>query len=78
MKPELKWKIEDDGDTCYIDTPIDNQTLHMEMSMSDWTMDTIWFNVYMTLYNKKNQIKSNESHIKMTGARPMETVVAAL
>ena len=73
-----KWKMLDDGDICYIDTPIGNQTLHMEFGMSDWTMDTIWFNVYMTLYNKKKQIKSNENHIKMTGANPMKTVAAAL
>lgn len=73
-----KWKMLDDGDICYIDTPIGNQTLHMEFGVSDWTMDTIWFNVYMTLYNKKKQIKSNENHVKMTGANPMETVAAAL
>ena len=78
MELQPKWKILDDGDICYIDTPIGNQTLHMEFGMSYWTMDTIWFNVYMTLYNKKSQIKSNENHIKMTGASPMETVAAAL
>ena len=76
FKPQ--WKILDDGDICYIDTPIGNQTLHMEFDMNYWTMDSIWFNVYMTLYNKKSQIKSNENHIKMTGTSPMETVAATL
>ena len=56
-----KWKMLDDGDVCYIDTPIGNQTLHMEFGMSDWTMDTIWFNVYMTLYNKKKQLPSDRN-----------------
>lgn len=78
MELEIKTKIATDGDSYYIDTPIGNQTFHMEMDMFDWMDQTIWFNVYMTLYNKRSQISSNESHVKMTGSNPMETVAVAL
>lgn len=41
--------------------------------MHDWNQDTIFFNVYLTLYNKRNQINSNEAEVKMTGENPLQT-----
>ena len=41
--------------------------------MHNWNEDTIFFNVYLTLYNKRNQISSNEAEVKITGANPMRT-----
>ena len=77
MNMEVKWKYASDGDACYLDIPIENQTLHIAMEMSNWNMDTVWFNVYMTLYNKRSHINTNESNIKMTGANPLKTIVIA-
>lgn len=73
---EAKWNPK--NDEYFINVPIENQTLHMAFEMDDWTMDTVYFNVYMTLYNKRTQIEENESQIKMTGYHPMQTVAAAI
>lgn len=73
---EAKWNHE--KNEYYINTPIENQTLHMAFEMDDWTMDTVWFNVYMTLYNKRKQIDENENKVKITGNNPMQTVAAAI
>lgn len=61
----------------FIKEPIDNQTMRMAFSMTDWTDDTIHFNVYLTLYNKRKQIASNEAEAKSTGANPLKTFFVA-
>lgn len=72
----IQW--DDIDDEYYVDVPIGNQTLHMAFQEYDWSMDTVYFNVYMTLYSKKNQITSNETHIKSTGRNPFATYKIAL
>lgn len=62
-----------ENDEYYIKERIDNQTVKLVFQMHNWNEDTIFFNVYLTLYNKRNQINSNEAEVKMTGANPMKT-----
>lgn len=49
----------------------------MVFQMYDWTEDTVYFNVYLTLYNKRNQIEANETLIKSTGTNPLTSFFVA-
>lgn len=71
----IKWNKDDGG--YYINALIDNQTLHMEFQESDWTEDTTYINVYMTLYTKRKHIYGNEANVKTTGLNPIKTALVA-
>ena len=45
-----------ENDEYYIKERIGEQTMRLAFTMVDWNEDTIHFNVYLTLYNKRNQI----------------------
>lgn len=62
-----------ENDEYFVKERIGNQTLKLVFQMHDWNTDTIFFNVYLTLYNKRNQIESNEAEVKMTGENPLQT-----
>ena len=62
-----------ENDEYFIKERIGNQTVKLAFQMHDWNQDTIFFNVYLTLYNKRNQIISNEAEIKITGENPLQT-----
>lgn len=72
---KVEWNTEEDE--CFVKESIENQTLYMGFQMTEWTTDTIHFNVYLTLYNKRNQITDNEAEIKSTGANPLKTFFIA-
>lgn len=61
----------------YIKEQIGNQTFYMAFQEEQFSSDTIYANIYMTLYNKKTQIEENESQVKTTGANPMKTLAVA-
>lgn len=60
-------------DEYFIKERIDNQTVKLVFQMANWNEDTIFFNVYLTLYNKRNQISDNETEVKITGKNPLQT-----
>ena len=62
-----------ENDEYYIKERIGNQTVELVFQMHYRNEDTIVFNVYLTLYNKRNQINSNEAEVKMTGVNPLRT-----
>lgn len=63
-------------DEYYIKEKIDNQTFYM--AFQQWVnKDTIYYNVYMTLYTKRKHIDKNESAVLITGKNPFKTVVTA-
>lgn len=62
-----------ENDEYFVKERIGNQTLKLAFQMHDWNTDTIFFNVYLTLYNKRNQIEGNEAEVKMTGENPLQT-----
>jgi len=64
---------DEENDEYFIKERIGNQTMKMVFQMYNWNEDTIFFNVYLTLYNKRNQINSNETQVKMTGENPLQT-----
>lgn len=69
----MEVQYDKENDEYYIKERIDNQTVKLVFQMNNWNEDTIFFNVYLTLYNKRNQINSNEAEAKITGANPMKT-----
>lgn len=66
-----------ENDEYFIKEKIDNQTLKMVFQMNNWNEDTAFFNVYLTLYNKRNQIVDNEAEVKVTGANPIKSFFVA-
>ena len=62
-----------ENDEYFVKERIGIQTLKLVFQMHDWNTDTIFFNVYLTLYNKRNQIEGNEAEVKMTGENPLQT-----
>ena len=69
----MKVRYDRENDEYYIKERIDNQTVKLVFQMHNWNEDTIFFNVYLTLYNKRNQISDNEAEVKITGANPVKT-----
>lgn len=66
-----------DNDEYFIKERIDNQTMKMVFQKNDWNEDTIYFNIYLTLYNKRNQVEGNETEVKMTGSNPLKSFFVA-
>ena len=64
-------------DEWFVKERIGNQTLRMAFTMTDWNDDTIHFNIYLTLYNKRGQIAGNEAEVKSTGENPVKTFFVA-
>lgn len=61
-----------------INEPIGNQTFYMEFQAEQYSADTVWINVYMTLYNKRSQIDGNEAAVRSTGLFPLQTIKTAI
>ena len=57
---------DEENDEYFVKERIDNQTVRLAFQMNNWNEDTIYFNVYLTLYNKRNQINANETEVKTT------------
>ena len=51
---EIYWNEEEFE--YYTDIKIDNQILHMAFEEYDSNLDTVYFNIYMTLYSKRKDI----------------------
>jgi len=66
-------QYDSENDEYFVKERIGNQTVKLVFQMHDWNEDTIFFNVYLTLYNKRNQINNNEAEVKMTGENPLQT-----
>ena len=73
---EVQWNGEL-GET-FINETIGSQTFHMAFQEEQYNMDTVYINVYMTLYNKRTQIEANESAVRSTGLNPMRTITTAI
>ena len=63
----------EENDEYFVKERIGNQTIKLVFQMHDWNEDTIFFNIYLTLYNKRSQITSNETEVKITGENPLQT-----
>lgn len=72
---EVKWNRQDDE--YYVNIPIDNQTLYMAFQLNDWSYDTVYINVGLSVFNKRKHKDYNEDHILMTGLNPLATAILA-
>ena len=68
---------ETDIDGYLVEEKIENQTMRMELQKVHETMDTRYYGIYLTLFNKKTQIDDNEHKIKSTGLNPIQTYYTA-
>lgn len=74
---EVKWDREEEE--YYIKEKIDNQTFRMGFQKLNGNEDdTIFFNIYMTLYNKRKHIDRNENLVLSTGLNPFKTIPTAI
>ena len=62
----------------YVEEKIDNQTFRMEFENVGETLDTIYFNIAVSVYNKRKHQDANEQLIKITGKNPMATAMMAI
>lgn len=61
----------------YIKEKIDNQTFEMGFEWIDETEDTVYYNVFMSLYNKRKHKYYNEDAHLSTGLNPFKTIYIA-
>lgn len=73
------WYENEDGTVDYeCTTKLDNQTLLLAAQELSRTNDTIYWNIWLTLSNKRSQRVYNEDHCLSTGLNPFATYRAAL
>lgn len=64
--------------TYYIKEKIHNQTMIMQFEECDRSLDIIYYNVVLGVYNKRKHAQKNEDNAIVTGKYPFETVAKAV
>lgn len=64
--------------TYYIKEKLQNQTMIMEFEECDRSLDTVYYNVVLGVYNKRKHAQANEDNAIVTGKYPFETVAKAM
>ena len=64
--------------TYYIKEKIHNQTMIMQFEECDRSLDMIYYNVVLGVYNKRKHAQKNEDNAIVTGKYPFETVSKAV
>ena len=64
--------------TYYIKEKIYNQTMIMQFEECDRSLDMIYYNVVLGVYNKRKHAQKNEDNAIVTGKYPFETVAKAV
>lgn len=64
--------------TYYIKEKIYNQTMVMQFEECDRSLDMIYYNVVLGVYNKRKHAQKNEDSAIVTGKYPFETVAKAV
>lgn len=64
--------------TYYIKEKIHNQTMIMQLEECDRSLDMIYYNVVLGVYNKRKHAQKNEDNAIVTGKYPLETVAKAV
>lgn len=63
--------------TYYIKEKIHNQTMIMQIEECDRSLDMVYYNVVLGVYNKRKHAQKNEDNAIITGKYPFETVAKA-
>lgn len=64
--------------TYYIKEKIHNQTTIMQFEECDRSLDMVYYNVVLGVYNKRKHAQKNEDNAIITGKYPFETVSKAV
>lgn len=64
--------------TYYIKEKIHNQTMIMQFEECDRSLDMVYYNVVLGVYNKRKHAQKNEDNAIVTGKYPFETVANAV
>lgn len=67
-------KYDYENRTYYIKEKIHNQTMIMQLEECDRTLDMVYYNVVLGVYNKRKHAQKNEDNAIITGKYPFETV----
>lgn len=70
-------KYDYENRTYYIKEKIHNQTMIMQFEECDGSLDMVYYNVVLGVYNKRKHAQKNEDNAIITGKYPFETVVKA-
>lgn len=69
---DVHWDYE--LDELYTLIPIENQTLRLGIQLMEETYETVYGNIYVSVYNKRKHRDYNEDNILWTGRNPIQTV----
>lgn len=70
-------KYDYENRTYYIKEKIHNQTMIMQLEECDRSLDMVYYNVVLGVYNKRKNAQKNEDNAIITGKYPFETVAKA-
>nr|DAH38558.1 MAG TPA: hypothetical protein [Caudoviricetes sp.] len=70
-------KYDYENRTYYIKEKIHNQTMIMQFEECDRSLDMVYYNVVLGVYNKRKHAQKNEDNAIITGKYPFETVAKA-
>ena len=67
-----------ESETFYERRTVDNQVVELGMNLTDWDYNyKAWYNIYITIYNKKKDMWNNMDKKVITGRNPFKTFVTA-
>ena len=67
-----------ESETFYERRMIDNQTIELGMNLTDWDYNyKAWYNIYITIFNKRKDMWDNMDRKVITGKNPFATFAAA-
>ena len=67
-----------ENETFYERRMIDNQTIELGMNLTDWDYNyKVWYNIYITVFNKRKDMWNNMDKKVITGQNPLATFAAA-
>lgn len=64
--------------TYYIKEKIHNQTIIMQFEECDRSLNMVYYNVVLGVYNKRKHAQKNEDNAIVTGKYPFETVAKSV
>ena len=67
-----------ESETFYEQRIIDNQTIELGMNLTDWNdKHKAWYNIYLTVFNKRKDMWNNMDKKVITGKNPFATFTIA-
>ena len=79
MNDKHKVIYDPESDQYYQRRRVDNQTIELGMNCTDWVEENkeSWWNIFLTIYNKRKDAFTNMDKKVITGKNPFETFITA-